>query len=275
MISHQRHDISNLPQLECLLNSLFTQTTQETSKLRITVTGGFPSQKTSDAKVFPCQNDTCARKVSFSGNPQGLAERLMTKRFMECKSSSEPLRGPCTLVSILVPKLPLWWGDLGMIVTVGPRYWMAAYNTSLHLDGTLKWHRECLLNCLFRRRSKKAAKVRITGLCGANLSLTGGFPSQKAGNEEIFSFDNVTMSWQRQNREQTVQSQQTVHYYCNATWPLWRLNSPATVLIVRQFVLANIAGNNEALQYFVMGIHRYIIYMHFFKNISKWLQGII
>ena len=33
--------------------------------------------------------------------------------------------------------------------------------------------RDCLLSCLFRRRSKKTSKLRVTGLCEGNLPMTG------------------------------------------------------------------------------------------------------
>ena len=45
----------------------------------------------------------------------------------------------------------------------------------------------CLLNRLFRHRSKKTSKLCVTGLCGGNPSVTGGFPSQLASNEESVS----------------------------------------------------------------------------------------
>ena len=35
---------------------------------------------------------------------------------------------------------------------------------------------ECLLNRIFRRRSKKTSKLRVTGLCVGNSSVTGEFP---------------------------------------------------------------------------------------------------
>ena len=56
---------------------------------------------------------------------------------------------------------------------------------------------DCLLNLLFRRRSKKASKLRVTGLCAGNSPLTGEFPAQKATNAEIFPFDDVIMSANR------------------------------------------------------------------------------
>ena len=47
----------------------------------------------------------------------------------------------------------------------------------------------CLLNCLFRRRSKKTSKLRVTGLCEGN-SLVGEFPAQRDSNAE-----NVSIWW--------------------------------------------------------------------------------
>ena len=46
---------------------------------------------------------------------------------------------------------------------------------------------DCLLNCLFRRRSNKASKLRVTGLCAGNSPLTGEFPAQMASNAENVS----------------------------------------------------------------------------------------
>ena len=42
----------------------------------------------------------------------------------------------------------------------------------------------CLLNRLFRRRSKKTSKFRVTGLCAVNSPVTGEFPAQRASNAE-------------------------------------------------------------------------------------------
>ena len=46
---------------------------------------------------------------------------------------------------------------------------------------------DCLLNCLFRRRSKKTSRLRVTGLCDGNSPVTGEFPAQKASNAENIS----------------------------------------------------------------------------------------
>ena len=49
---------------------------------------------------------------------------------------------------------------------------------------------ECLLNRLFRRRSKKTSKLRVTGLCVGNSPGTGEFPAQRASYAE-----NVSIWW--------------------------------------------------------------------------------
>ena len=53
---------------------------------------------------------------------------------------------------------------------------------------------DCLLNHLFRRRSKKKSKVRVTGPCAVNSPVTGEFPAQMATNTENVSFDNVLIN---------------------------------------------------------------------------------
>ena len=48
----------------------------------------------------------------------------------------------------------------------------------------------CLLNSLFRSRSKKTSKLRVTGLCAGNSAVTREFPAQRASNAE-----NVSIWW--------------------------------------------------------------------------------
>ena len=60
-------------------------------------------------------------------------------------------------------------------------------------DGVSNHRRlDCLLNRLFRRRSKKASKLCVTGLCEGKPSVTGGFPSQRGSDAE-----NVSIWWRR------------------------------------------------------------------------------
>ena len=53
---------------------------------------------------------------------------------------------------------------------------------------------DCLLNRLFRCRSKKTSKLRVTGLCEGESPTTGEFLAQRASNEEMFPFDDVIMT---------------------------------------------------------------------------------
>ena len=58
-----------------------------------------------------------------------------------------------------------------------------------------------LLNRLFRRRSKKTSKLRVTGLCAGNSPETGEFPALRASNAENVSIwwrHHVKPSWQPQ-----------------------------------------------------------------------------
>ena len=48
----------------------------------------------------------------------------------------------------------------------------------------------CLLKRLFRRRSKKTPKLRVTGHCAGNSPVTGEFPAQRAS-----SVKNVSLWW--------------------------------------------------------------------------------
>ena len=52
---------------------------------------------------------------------------------------------------------------------------------------------DCLFNRLFRRRSKKTSKLRVTGLCVGNSPGTGEFPAQMASNAEWRHL--MTSSW--------------------------------------------------------------------------------
>ena len=49
---------------------------------------------------------------------------------------------------------------------------------------------DCLLNRLFRYRSKKTSKLRVAGLCKGNSPVTNEFPAQRASNA-----DNSSVWW--------------------------------------------------------------------------------
>ena len=79
---------------------------------------------------------------------------------------------------------------------------------------------DCLLNRLFRRRSKKISKLRVTNLCAGNPPVTGEFLAQRATNAE-----NVSIWWRhhvvstcslRVNR-----GYQIWYYFINSLSPVW------------------------------------------------------
>ena len=61
--------------------------------------------------------------------------------------------------------------------------------------------RDCLLNRLFRRRSKKTSKLRVTGPCAGNSPGTGEFPAQMASYAE-----NVSNWWRHHDSAITMVS---------------------------------------------------------------------
>ena len=70
------------------------------------------------------------------------------------------------------------------------QYCIGCFNRALHWrhnrHDSVSNHqpRGCLLSGLFRRRSKKISKLRVTGLCAGNSPGTGDFPAQMASNAE-------------------------------------------------------------------------------------------
>ena len=84
------------------------------------------------------------------------------------------------------------WLRVGHPVGLAPSY-------HLHLCYSLKWRhnghdsvsnhqpRDCLLNRLFRCRSKKTSKLRVTGLCARNSPVPDECPAQMANNTETVS----------------------------------------------------------------------------------------
>ena len=72
----------------------------------------------------------------------------------------------------------------------GKDCWIIITVTSYEHDGVTNHQpHNCLLNRLFRRRSKKTSKLRVTGLCEGS-PMTGEFSAQRTSNAE-----NVSIWW--------------------------------------------------------------------------------
>ena len=75
----------------------------------------------------------------------------------------------------------------------------------------------CLLNRLFRRRSKKISKLRVTGLCAENSPMAGEFPAQMASNA-----DNSSIWWRQRavlmgTSQEICTRRPVVMFYCVLT----------------------------------------------------------
>ena len=122
-------------------------------------------------------------------------------------------------VNICIWHIFWWWGQRcssSLILKfriahhIAPEFWWWLYICRQHIQitlryckvNTLQWRHngaddvsnhqphDCLLNRLFRCRSKKTSKYRVTGLCAGNSLVTSEFPAQMASNAE-----NVSIQW--------------------------------------------------------------------------------
>ena len=80
-------------------------------------------------------------------------------------------------------------------VSISERYPKAVLSTLQwrlnERNGVWNYQRiDCLLNRLFRRKSKETSKFRATGLCEGNSPVTGEFPTQRTSSAE-----NVSIWW--------------------------------------------------------------------------------
>ena len=88
---------------------------------------------------------------------------------------------------------PFHMSHLHINLFMGLRFWWRVIAFLLQLrhndhDGVSNHQPHgCLLNRLFKRRSKKTSKLRVTGLCVGNSPVTGEFPAQRPSNAEDVS----------------------------------------------------------------------------------------
>ena len=102
---------------------------------------------------------------------------------------------------------------------------------------------DCLLSCLFRRRSKKKSKLRVTGLCAGNSPVTGEYPAQRASNAEnvsIWRRHHVSHTWPSVGLWPELQS------HLNTEYALLLPSKQAHVLILLQpanfFLISSFCG---------------------------------
>ena len=74
-------------------------------------------------------------------------------------------------------------------------------------------HHDYLLNRVFRRKSKKTSKLRVTGLCVGNSPVTGEFPAQMACNA-----DYVSIWWRHHVVKLTIWAVRCITFQYPAFW---------------------------------------------------------
>ena len=127
-----------------------------------------------------------------------------------CRPGDKPFSEPM-IVSLLTHATRPQWDIVGVFESAF-RYVDVIWAPLCLKSNTLQWRHndydsvsnhqphDCLLGRLFRHRSKKTSKLRVTGLCAGNSSVTGEFPAQMASNAENVSF------WRRPHEERKHKS---------------------------------------------------------------------
>ena len=182
-----RDGVSNHQPHHCLLSHLFGRRSKKNSKLRVTGLcagnspgiGEFPAQMASNA-----ENASIWWRHHVFWNHRGLDCLLLGSsqkngynwiwwKWNRINESANLVENPAV--------------DLG-------HQWAIDHQRSDYSDVIMSTmvsqfprRLDCLNNFWFRRRSKKTSKLRVTGLCEGNSSVTGEFPAQRASNAESVS----------------------------------------------------------------------------------------
>ena len=117
-----------------------------------------------------------------------------------------------------------------------------------------------LLNRLFRRRSKKTSKLRVTGLCVGNSPGTGEFPPQMASNAE-----NVSIWWRHHDiyhelREMNPRSMSLTLKKLGPFCSLYMKNLFADPVQYNESLVNNVDSDGLVLQ--LQGISSVMLSMH-------------
>ena len=90
---------------------------------------------------------------------------------------------------------------------------------------------DCFLNRLFRRRSKKTSKLRITGLCAGNSPGTGELPAQMASYAK-----NVSIWWRHHDDENGGACIMTLFSNCfGHNNKVCRMNTKVQMLVIPKY----------------------------------------
>ena len=159
-----------------------------------------------------------------------------------------------------------WWTKISYTLHMPYSEWNSSHQTGYqqlwHYNecNAISNHQclDCLLNHLFRNRSKKTWKLHVTGLCDGNPLVTGGFPWQRTSNVENVSIwwrhhdDNFFGYWLFQ-----IYFDRSDDFLDNAWWDLTRKcnylhDLPWILLWMKSIPLSKCACHNCQVKYDVI-----------------------
>ena len=147
--------VSNHQPHHCLLNRLFRRRSKETSKLRVT---GLCAENSPGTGEFSAQMASNAESVSIWWRHHDLTDTGAFVWSLQCQwSNAEAL------------------------------HWRHNERDGVS-DHLLH---DCLLTCLFRHKSKKTSKLRVTGVCEGNSPGPVNSPHKRAVTRKTFPFDDI------------------------------------------------------------------------------------
>ena len=115
---------------------------------------------------------------------------------------------------------------------------------------------DCLLNHIFRHRSKKTSKLRLTGLCAGNSPWTTEFPAQMASNAE-----NGSIWWRHHDCPNHLYSYQT--HIIQVVKMFWKCKKYACILkyifSCEQAALRTLLSVCPSFTHFSLCSHHHII----------------
>ena len=112
--------------------------------------------------------------------------------------------------------------------------WIPKYLTDVK-SNSLRWRHNdhagvsnhqphgCLLNRLFRRKSKKTSKPRVTGLCAGNSSGTVEFPAQRPVTRSFDVFFDLRLN-------KRLSKQPWSWWFETPAWSLWRHRNDSVII---------------------------------------------
>ena len=104
--------------------------------------------------------------------------------------------------------------------------------------------RGCLLNRLFRRRSKKTSKLRVTGLCVGNSPGPVNSPHKGPVTRKMFPFDDVIMQWSWINSGADGNLRRHDAHMALASSFQWiSIIMNTTTIVITTIVASNVSGN--------------------------------